>query len=167
MGALVNQCVIADILSLHLWPKSYHGQKIGLAMTVFTFLLYASPGPFLIASPEPQTAWMDEWYNTENNTAYTKWTLETGERLQIVSISLLVIGQIAFVLAVSLILFEDKWVAKMVSKFPNSPKEKDNVSEGPPAVEVVIDPKNTTSNNPREDQDADIMKVLRRRTRTN
>ena len=138
-----------------------------LGLAVFTFFLYASPGPFLIPNPEPQTAWMDEWYNTVNNTAYTKWTSETGERLQLASISFLVIGLVAFVSAVCLILFEDKWVAKIVSKFLKPPKVKDNVREEPPAVEVVIDPENTMSNNPREEQDADIMKSLRRRTRTN
>ena len=66
-----------------------------------------------------------------------------------------------------MILFEDKWVAKIVSKFLKPPKVKDNVREEPPAVEVVIDPENTMSDNPREEQDADIMKSLRRRTRTN
>ena len=69
------------------------------------------------------------------------------------SISFLIIGSIAFILAICLILFEDRWVEKIVSRFPNQLKEED---EEPPATEVEIDPKETMSY--REDQDADIIK---------
>ena len=152
--AQANHHVISDNLSFSLWPKScQHGKKIGLAMTVFIFLLHALPGLFLIASPEPATDWIQEWYNTANNTAFEKWTSETGDRIQLASISFLLIGLVAFVLAVCLILFEDKWVAKIVAKFPNQPKEEDNIEEGPPAAEGEIDPKKRISDNPMEDQD--------------
>ena len=69
------------------------------------------------------------------------------------SIFFLIIGSITFVLAICLILFEDIWVEKIVSRFPNHLKE---VDEGPPATEVGTGLKNTMSY--REDQDADIMK---------
>ena len=116
-------------------------------MTIFTFLLYALPGPFLIANPAPTTHWMT------NNTGYKNWASDTGDRLQMTSISFLIIGSIAFILAICLILFEDRWVEKIVSRFPNQLKEED---EEPPATEVEIDPKETMSY--REDQDADIIK---------
>ena len=148
--AHVNNRVICENLSFHLWPKSCrHGKKIGLAMTVLIFLLHALPGSFLIASPEPTNDWIEEWYNTANNTAFKQWTSETGDRLQLASISFLLIGLVAFVLAVCLTLFEDKWVAKIVSKFPNHPKEKGNMEEGPVEMDLI--------NKPREHQDADEM----------
>ena len=85
---------------------------------------------------EPTTDWIHKWNNTANSTVLNKWTSETGDRLQLASISFLVISLIAFVLAICLILFEDEWVAKIISKFPNLPKEEDNVKEVPPAAEV-------------------------------
>ena len=153
--AHVNNHVISDNLSFHLWPKSFHhGKQIGLAMTVLIFLLHALPGSFLIANPESKNDWIQEWYNIVNNNAFNKWTSDEADRLQLASISFLLIGLVAFVLAVCLILFEDKWVAKIVAKFPNHPKEEGNVEEG----SVELEPMNRMSNSPREDQDADKMK---------
>ena len=153
--AHVNQCVISDLVSLHLWPKSRDGKRIGLAMAVFTFLLFASRGPFLIASPVPTT----HWTSTEgNNPVYNMWASKTGDRLKVASISFLAIGSIAFVLVICLILFEDNWVAKIVSKFPNHSKQEDDADEGLSAVEVEIDSKNKTTYNPREEKDAEVVK---------
>ena len=102
-------------------------------MAVFTFLIYTWRGPFIIASPEPTT----QWIATEsNNQVYIEWATKTGDRLQIASISFLVVGFITFVMVICLILFEDKWVAKIVSKFPNHSTPEDGVNEGPTAVEL-------------------------------
>ena len=89
-------------------------------MTVFTFLLFASPAPFLIASPLPTTRWMT---TDANNTGYTRWASETGDRLQIASVSFLVIGSIAILLVTCLILFEERWVGNIVPKFPKHTKQ--------------------------------------------
>ena len=72
----------------------------------------------------------------------------TSTRLQHQAIFFLVIGLIASVLAICLILFEETWVAKIVARFPNQPKEEDNVEE------AGSDPKKRMSNNPGEEQDA-------------
>ena len=115
-------------------------------MAVFTFFLFAAPAPFLIASPVPTT----QWTSTEsNNPVYNKWASETGDRLQTASISFLLVGSVAFVLVICLILFEDQWVAKIVSQFPNHSTLEDEFNEGPPVTEVEIDPKNKVSNYPR------------------
>ena len=141
--ARLNHYVITDNLSFNLWPKGREGKRIGLAMTVLLFLLHAIPGIFLMASPKPATDWMHKLYNTANSTAFDEWTSKTGDRLQLQSIFFLVIGLIAFVLAICLILFEDTWVAKIVAKFPNQPKEEDNVEEA-----------GSDLKSPGEDQDA-------------
>jgi len=141
--AQVNQSVISDLVSLHLWPKSRDGKRIGLVMAVFIFFPLASRLPFLIASPEPTT----RWTSTEsNNHVYKEWASKTGVRLQTASISLLLIESVTFVLVICLLLFEDKWVAKIISKFPEHSAPENNLNEGPP--ELVIEPENTTSNNP-------------------
>ena len=88
-------------------------------MTFFIFLLYASTGPLVVANPEPTTQWKEE---SSNNPVYKAWASETGERVQAASICLLIIGPIAFVLVICVTLFEDEWVAKIVSRFPKHSK---------------------------------------------
>ena len=51
---------------------------------------------------------------------------EQNGRLWIASISSLVNGGVVFVLGICLILFEDQWVAGIVSTFPNLSKEEEN-----------------------------------------
>ena len=125
-------------------------------MTVFIFFLFAIRAPFIIASPIPTTRWTSA---ESNNSVYHTWASKTGDRLQIASISLLLVGSLAFVSVICLLLFEDKWVAKIVSKFPKHSSPEDSLNEGPPVPKLVIEVKNTKSNNPRiEDDDADFLK---------
>ena len=132
----LNQSVISDSLGMHLWPKSRDGKRIGLAMTVLTFVFIGGPGIFLIADPEPRSmSWMAEANNTEPNKLYLDsrswmqrinqttdklqdWAYGTGERLKIASISTLALGSVGIVMLISLIMHEDDWVAKIVAKFP-------------------------------------------------
>jgi len=39
----ITRGIISEILVLHLWPKTDQGKRIGLAMTVLIFFLYAAP----------------------------------------------------------------------------------------------------------------------------
>ena len=78
------------------------------------------------------------------------WSSETGDHLQLVSISFLLIGLVAVVWAFCLIHFEDKWVAKINAKFPNHHNE--------------IDLMNKTTTHPKKIQDAVEMKKEKTRT---
>ena len=128
----VNQSVLSEMLSLHLWAKNSHGTKISLAMIVFIFFLYEAPVPFALADPEPIT----QWTTTESkNMVYREWAQETGARVRIASISALVVGAVAFVAAICLILFEDKWVAGIVSAFPEQSTQKNDVDKEASLVE--------------------------------
>ena len=147
----LSEWILSELVSFHLWPKGRTGKRIGLTMTVFTFLLYASPGPFIIANPEP-TLSTNYWVIERNNTDYTQWVSKTSDRLQHASISFLTIGFIAFVLAICLILFEDQWVSKIVFRFPKQPKQEEKASKGPPATEAEIESKKNTKL-PREDHE--------------
>ena len=118
-------------------------------MTVFTFLLFALPAPFIIASPEPTT----QWTGTEgNNTDYTDWATEAGDRLQVAATLLLLVGSVAFVWAIHLILYEDQWVAKIVLNFPKTSKPADDGIKEPPGD---IDPKDTMTTIPGRIIDSD------------
>ena len=56
---------------------------------------------------------------------HNDWMSKTGKRLKAFSISFLVIGILAFVLTILTVLFEDKLVASIVSKFPKQYKKKE------------------------------------------
>ena len=118
----ITRGVLCEMLVLYLWPKTYHGKRIGLVMTIFIFFLYGASIPFVISNPSPQAA---QWTPNPNNTDYNNWTSETRERLLTASISALVLGILAFVFTFLTILFEDKVVASIVSKFPKQSKKKE------------------------------------------
>ena len=107
-------------------------------MTFLTFLLFASPGLFLHASPEPTTRWTRE---NANNTEYLKWASETGRRLQVASYFLVMVGSVELVLAIFIILFEDQWVANIVSKFENHAKQENSGNEELAVAEAKIETK--------------------------
>ena len=96
-------------------------------MTVFIFLLFASPVLFITENPAAETPWTSESNNTDPK--YKQWETELAGRLWIASISSLVNGGIVFVLGIYLILFEDQWVAWIVSTFPNLSKEEEEEDE--------------------------------------
>ena len=120
----VGRGVLSEMISFHLWTKNKQGKRIKLAMTVFTFLLFVSPLPFITENPAAETPWTSESNNTESE--YKQWETELAGRLWIASISSLVNGGVVFVLGICLILFEDQWVAGIVSTFPNLSKEEEN-----------------------------------------
>ena len=114
-----------EAISFHLWTKNNQGKRIKLAITTFIFLLFISPVPFITVNPVAETHWTRE----TNSTEYKEWESELSDRLWIASISSLVNGGIVFVLGISLILFEDQWVAGIVSIFPNLSKRRDDEDE--------------------------------------
>ena len=120
----VQRGVLCEMLVFNPWPKTHHGKRIGLFITAFVFLLYGASLPFIIANPEPQHT---QWTPDPNNTDYNIWISDTGKRLWVASISFLVIGFLASVSTILTILFENKLVAWIVSKFLK--EEKDDVKE--------------------------------------
>ena len=106
--------ILSQMLVFYLWPRNYHGKRIGIVMTLFIFLLYGISIAFVIANPEPQNT---PWIEDRNNTDYNTWMSETGERLWVATVSFQVVGVFAFFLTILIILFEDNLVAKVVSKF--------------------------------------------------
>ena len=81
----VAQGVLSEYHVLRLWPKNNHGKRIGLAMAVFIYLLFATPLLCLIANPEPETQW------SQMRVTYDVWAAKLRERLRIAAMSFLVI----------------------------------------------------------------------------
>ena len=105
-------------------------------MTAFISLLYLASVPFIIVNPESQN---EQWTTDQNNTDYIDWMSTTGKRFKAFSISFLVIGILAFVLTILTVLFEDKLVASIVSKFPKQYKKKDDEEKDTQQNDKVIE----------------------------
>ena len=121
----IGSGVFSELLVLHLWPKNSHGKSISLAMAVFSFFLFSAPLPSMIANPEPQTLKWTQDRDTLFRSIYERrtWAAELNERVRIASITLLILGSVALFLTICLILFEDRWVAGIVSTFPKVSNE--------------------------------------------
>ena len=115
--ASINQGIMAQNLTLHLWPHRLLCKKIRLAMISFDFLLKFSFLAWVIANPE-QGSGFELGTRSADVSVYKAWALET-------SIFILVIGCLALLLNMGQILFQDEYVAKVLSKFPGSCKEED------------------------------------------
>ena len=157
--ANLNQGIMAEFLVFHLWPKDRIGRKLGVAITSVAFLVYALPLPLVIADPKPKTPWTSESDNNDFNGTlesrhyhYEDYESETGKRLQIASI---------FFLAsiISIIFFENEWVAQIVTQFPNNSRREDSASDESLAGKGEIDLQNperrNSTNMDKEDGNAD------------
>ena len=83
----------------------------------------------MVVNPEPTThQWTEE---SKNSTAFEDWVSETSGRLRFVASLSLITGVLAFVMAIGILLFEDNFVARIVSKFPNNSEE-----EGDAIIEI-------------------------------
>ena len=108
-------------------------------MTIFIFLLYAAPLPFFIANPGPETR------QIEGRIINKAQSEELSRRLQIATMSFLVIGAFAFILTLCLVLFENQWVTRIVSKFPkNSNDDQGRHENGHIALPEVDNQENPT-----------------------
>ena len=116
-AASINQGIISQNLTLHLWPHRLLSKEIRLAMATFDFLLKVSFLAWVIANPE-QGSGFELGTRLTDVSVYKAWALET-------SIFVLVIGCLALLLNIGQILFQDEYVAKFVSEFPERCKEED------------------------------------------
>ena len=121
----IGSGVFSELLVFHLWPKNNHGKRINLAMAVFSFFLFSAPLPFMIVNPKPDTLKWTQNRSTLFRSMYDrrKWAAELNERVQMASISLIVVGTVALFFTICLILFEDTWVAGIVTTFPKVSNE--------------------------------------------
>ena len=98
---------------MHLWPRGRLAKEIGIAMTVFNFLLFSSFLAWVIASPETFSILRAE---EQTHQFYKDWASEQARRLQTCSISCLLVGFPTSLLTICFLLFQDKFVKKVVDK---------------------------------------------------
>ena len=112
----INQSIIAEILTLHIWPKGRNGQAVGVGMTTFLFLLYYSSLVWHVANPEQLTEMPS--HVSVNIPTFLEWRSEIAGRLQTASACLLQLGLFTFFLAIYFSLYQDRLVTTILSKFP-------------------------------------------------
>ena len=114
--ASISQAIHCQGLILHLFPNRSLSKKIRFALAGFDFLLKASFLAWLVANPE------EGWgFELSTRSVFKDWTLET-------SLCVLVIGPLALLLNIGQIVFQDEYVAKVISRFPDQGPAKENDS---------------------------------------
>ena len=123
----INQGILAELLTLHLWPKGQLGRAVGVGMTTFIFLLYSYFLAWNVANPEE----LVRVYVPVNKSdpTFQAWRSEATDRLQTTQASFLGLGLGTFILVVCFILFQDKLVSTTLSKFPLHVTSKDIVDD--------------------------------------
>ena len=112
----INQGILAELLTLHLWPKGQLGNRVGVGMTTFIFLLYSFSVACHVANPED----LSKIFVSVNKSdpAFQAWMSERTARLQTTSACFLGLGVCTFILVIGFILLQDKLVTTTISKFP-------------------------------------------------
>ena len=108
----IGQGVIAELLTLHLWPRGQLDRKIGLAMTVFNFVLFSSSLAWVVVTPEKGSL-----VNWAKEGIFKDWASESAARLQTFSIFCLLVGFPTSLFIICLHLFQNKFVKKVVDEY--------------------------------------------------
>ena len=110
----INQSIIAEILTLHIWPKGRNGQAVGVGMAMFLFLLYYSSLIWHVANPEQLTEMPSHVSVNKSDPTFLEWRSETAGRLQTASACLLQLGLFTFFLAIYFSLYQDRLVTTIL-----------------------------------------------------
>ena len=123
----INQGIIAEFYTLHLWPKGKLDRTVGVGMATFFFLLFSSSLAWHVANPEE----LSKIYVpvNESDPSIQAWRSETTDRLQKISASFLGLGFITFILVICFILFQEKLVATILSNFPRKLSSDDTMAD--------------------------------------
>ena len=119
----IGQGVIAELLTLHLWPRGWFDKKLGIAMTVFNFLLFSSSLAWVISTPEEGS--LVNWAKESSEGIYKDWASESAARLQTSSIACLLVGCPTSLFVICLLLFQNKFVKTVVNDY----KEEEDVGD--------------------------------------
>ena len=92
------------------------GNRVGVGMTTFIFLLYSSSVACHVANPED----LSKIFVSVNKSdpAFQAWISEKTARLQATSACFLGLGACTFILVIGFILLQDKLVTTTFSRFP-------------------------------------------------
>ena len=108
--AAISQGVVAELVSLHLWPCGQIGKRIGLGVTVFNVFLCTGMLTWIIMNPKP---------------GQSTWAIETNRRHQIASISCLVTGWISLPLIFCQVFCRDMYITKLANNCLSAQEEEE------------------------------------------
>ena len=117
--ASINQGVVAELVSLHLWPPIFQCGRIGLAVTIYNLLLFSSFLAWVISHPERSR--VGEICANFGAPEADGWAEETAVRYQGASILCLLIGWFTLSLTIFQVVGKNKYTRQMMEKFQNNP----------------------------------------------
>ena len=85
-AATISQGLVAECVTLHIWPCGQLGRKIGVAIKTFNILLYSSFLAWTIANPGPKWKSTFATDSEADVKLYQSWEIATSARLQISAI---------------------------------------------------------------------------------
>ena len=120
--ASLNQGVVAELVSLHLWPPILHGKRIALAVTVYNLILFSSFLAWVISYPErSRVGEICNKFGAPEAGRLGGWAEETAARYQAGSILCLLIGWFTLPLTICQVAGENKFTRQMMKNFQNNP----------------------------------------------
>ena len=146
----ISQGVVAELVSLHLWPCGRTGKRIGLGVTIFQTLLFSfmlgcviqkrelyvgssvrvGVGDVSQLSQADVAAQIRHLWGTESSSKILEdWSRETCSRLRIASVCCLLIGWISLPLIIGQVFFQDVFVKKLADKCLDA-QEEDGLGTG-------------------------------------
>ena len=132
----ISQGVVAELVSLHLWPCGQTGRRIGLGVTVFKVLLYSFMLAWIINNPEAGTvdkvrsSFEDAGVPLMTETLFfEEWARVTATRFQIASICCLVIGWITLPLVIGQVFCQDIFTKKLADNCLDAQEEEEEEEE--------------------------------------
>ena len=128
-AATISQGLVAECVTLHIWPCGQLGRKIGVAIKTFNILLYSSFLAWTIANPGPKWKCTFATDSEADVKLYQSWEIATSARLQISAILCLVIGWTSFPLLVWQLFHQNKYVTSIVGAHLSKGKEKNTEEE--------------------------------------
>jgi len=115
----INQGVVAELVSLHLWPPIFHSSRIGLAVTIYNLLLFSSFLAWVISHPERSR--VGEICAKFGAPEVAGWAEEITLQYQAASILCLLIGWLTLPLTIFQVVGKNKYTNQMIEKFQNNP----------------------------------------------
>ena len=118
--ASINQGVVAELVTQHLWPPIHQGARIGLAVTVYHLLLFSAFLAWVLSHPERSRV-SEICTRFEAQEAVSEWAEETSIRYQRASILCLSFGWTTLPLIILQVVGKNKFTMLVTKRFKKNP----------------------------------------------
>ena len=118
--ASINQGVVAELVTQHLWPPIHQGARIGLAVTVYHLFLFSAFLAWVLSHPERSRV-SEICTRFEAQEAVSEWAEETSIRYQRASILCLSFGWTTLPLIILQVVGKNEFTKLVTRRFQKNP----------------------------------------------